>query len=61
MSHSDPKNIEKRANNFGDPGHDPQYYQTTHGYNTLLTAPDGVEAQIFFGCDLQPGLFSKAR
>ena len=26
MSHSDPERIEKRAKNFGDPGHDPQHY-----------------------------------
>ena len=26
MSHSDPEKIEKRAKNFGDPGHDPQHY-----------------------------------
>jgi hypothetical protein len=25
MSHSDPEKIEKRAKNFGDPGHDPQH------------------------------------
>ncbi len=26
MSHSDQEIIEKRAKNFGDPGHDPQHY-----------------------------------
>jgi hypothetical protein len=26
MSHSDQEKIEKRAKNFGDPGHDPQNY-----------------------------------